>query len=105
MVPGMLHSNVLNRIVAIVAFGVSVGLAPCAQARVFIGFGFPFYIGSPAYYPPPIYYPPPAPRPAAPSGQSCYAGAYVCPMDRPVASGSACYGLSNDRTHIPGRAG
>lgn len=105
MVPGMLHSNVLNQ-VAIVAFGVALVLTSAAQARVFIGFGFPFYIGPPAYYPPPpVAYAPPVPPPAAPSGQSCYVGAYVCPMDRPVASGCACYCLSNDRAHIPGQAG
>jgi hypothetical protein len=77
-----------------------------ARARVWVGFGFPFYFGPPAYYPPPVYYPPPAyyppppyyPPPAAytpgygtPPGQACYAGATVCPMERPVGSGSACY--------------
>jgi hypothetical protein len=83
-----------------------------AQARVFIGFGFPLFVGPPAYYPPPVYYPPPpyyppayyppppayypppasyAPRPGGPSGQACYAGGTVCPMERPVGSGSSCY--------------
>ena len=83
-----------------------------AQARVFIGFGFPLYFGPPAYYPPPpVYYPPPAyypppqayypppatsyPPPAGyapqPSSQTCYANGYTCPMERPVAPGSSCY--------------
>jgi hypothetical protein len=31
-----------------------------ANARVWIGFGFPLVVGPPAYYPPPVYYPPPA---------------------------------------------
>jgi hypothetical protein len=39
-----------------------------------------------------------------PSGRSCYAGPYVCPLDHPVPSGSGCYCLSNNRTHVPGRA-
>jgi hypothetical protein len=83
-----------------------------AHARVFVGFGFPLYFGPPAYYPPPVYYPPPpyyppayyppppayypppaayAPRPGGPPGQACYAGGTVCPMERPVGSGSSCY--------------
>jgi len=92
-----------------------------AQARVFFGFGMPLYFGPPVYAPPPVYYPPPAyyapppvvyaPPPAyapqyAPqyqTGQSCYAGAYVCPMDRPVTPGSGCYCTVNG-TRVWGRA-
>ena len=80
-------------------------LASQAQARVFIGFGFPLYYGPPAYYPPPpVYYPPPAyypppqayyppPQTYAPqaTGQTCYASGYTCPMDHPVAPGSSCF--------------
>ena len=86
-------------------------LATQAQARVFIGFGFPLYFGAPpygyypgyyppppVYYPPPAYYPPPpayyAPPPAyaqQPSGQTCYASGYTCPMDHVVPPGSSCY--------------
>ena len=96
-------------------------LSPCllahqAQARVFIGFGFPLYFGPPAYYPPPpppVYYPPPAyyPPPQAyypppqgyypppsnyapapqQSGQTCYANGYTCPMERAVPPGASCY--------------
>ena len=106
-----------------VVLGLYAFAAP-AHARLFFGFGFPFYFGAPAYYPPPVYYPSPAyyppppyysappvtyasqpPQPAAPAGQSCYAGAYVCPMEHAVPTGSACYCLSNNRAHIPGRAG
>ena len=81
----------------------------------------PVYIGPPVVYPPPYYYPPPppvwyppppgyaegappVPPPPAGTGQSCYAGPYVCPMDHPVASGSACYCLANDRSKVWGRA-
>jgi hypothetical protein len=91
-----------------------------AQARVFVGIGIPFY--GPGFYPPPIYYPPPpvyyappavyAPPPPAYSqapaptsgGQACYAGPYVCPMDRPVASGSNCYCPGNGGQRVWGRA-
>lgn len=77
--------------------------------------GGPVFIAPPVVYPPPVYYPPPPPvwytppqaqaaPPATPTGQSCYAGPYVCPMDHPVASGSACYCLSNERSRIWGRA-
>jgi hypothetical protein len=103
-----------------------------ASARVWIGFGLPgIYVGPPAYYyPPPVYYPPPAYYPPPPAayapppagyapppasyapqaggapgqGQSCYAGAYTCPMDQPVASGAACYCVGNGGTRVWGRA-
>jgi hypothetical protein len=91
-----------------------------AHARVFVGIGLPFY--GPGFYPPPAYYPPPpvyyAPPPVVyappqtytpppvtgPSGQSCYAGPYVCPMDRPVATGGGCYCPGNDGQRIWGHA-
>jgi len=93
-----------------------------AQARVWVGVGIPFwgpgFYPPPYYYPPPAYYPPPppvvyAPPPqsygqqapmAAPGGQSCYAGPYVCPMDRPVGSGTSCYCPGNGGQRVWGRA-
>jgi hypothetical protein len=105
-----------------------------AQARVFVGIGIPFYgpgfYPPPIYYPPPpIYYAPPPPPTyyvppqaysAAPgvaqsgmaqsgmtpsgAGQACYAGSYVCPMDRPVATGGSCYCLGNGGQRVWGRA-
>ncbi len=106
----------------------SLGLAGSpAHAGVFVGVGIPFYgpgfygpgyYPSPYYYPPPVYYPPPPPvvytppQPTAPAtapahagaGQMCYAGAYVCPMDRPVAAGGGCYCLGNGGQQVWGRA-
>ncbi len=92
-----------------------------AQARVFVGIGVPLW--GPGFYPPPVYYPPPpvyyAPPPVvyapppppqtysqAPTGggQACYAGPYVCPMDRPVATGAGCYCLGNGGQKVWGRA-
>jgi hypothetical protein len=89
-----------------------------AHARVFVGIGIPFY--GPGFYPPPYYYPPPPPVYYAPpppvvyappqasvpvgSGQACYAGAYVCPMDRPAATGGSCYCLGNGGQRVWGRA-
>jgi len=74
-----------------------------AQAHVRIGFFVapPVVVGPPAYdyyYPVPVYYPPPAyyyPPPAnasVPAGYTCYAGPYVCPLDKihPVNSHCAC---------------
>jgi hypothetical protein len=107
----------LRRSFVLAAFGgifcAILGFATPADARVWIGFGFPGYYGPPAYYPPPVYYPPPAyyppppyyPSPpayyppaqytpsqgTAPSGQTCTTGATVCPMDHPVPTGSSCY--------------
>ena len=126
-------SQFLRRSIGTAALGAALvafcAAATPAVARVFIGFGFPFYVGPPAYYPPPpVYYPPPpayyapppvtygapppvsygappavAPAPAE-SGQSCYAGAYVCPMDRPVPSGANCYCLGSGGTRVWGHA-
>ena len=112
--------------VAVVFCAAMVGLAGNpAQARVFIGLGVPFYgpgYYGPGYYPPaPYYYPPPpvyyAPPPTvyappqqsysqAPggAGQTCSAGPYVCPMDRPTATGANCYCLGNGGTRVWGRA-
>lgn len=89
-----------------VAAGALLAAAPTAQARVFFGVGFgfplfapayPFYAPPPVVYaPPPVVYAPPPPvyaRPpvsaAGPEGR-CFAGAYVCPLDRPVPVGAPC---------------
>jgi hypothetical protein len=108
--------------VAIVLCAAFFGLAARpASARVFVGIGIPFYgpgfygpgfypgpyyYPPPAYAPPPVYAPPPqayAPPPGGP-GQQCYAGAYVCPMDRPVAAGGGCYCLGNGGQRVWGKA-
>ena len=103
-----------------------------AQARFFVGVGVPFY--GPNFYPPPVYYPPPpvyyapppvfyAPPPpvfyqqppiqtytpapatsAAGAGQACFAGAYTCPAERPMASGASCYCQGNAGQKVWGRA-
>ena len=102
-----------------VFFGVGVGVP-------FYGPGYypppVYYPPPPIYYPPPpIYYPPPPPvyytppqqsyvpppsvAPTRPgSGQACYAGPYVCPMDRPVAPGGGCYCSGNSGQRVAGRA-
>lgn len=99
----------------------SLAAVPRAEAyvRYYFGFGGPLW-GPPAYYyPPPIYYPPPAyyppPPPVvftppdsqpAPSGvaQSCDAGAYVCPLERPLAFGAVCWCRDNAGRRAYGRA-
>ncbi|MGE0226127.1 MAG: hypothetical protein AB7S57_22865, partial [Acetobacteraceae bacterium] len=90
-----------------------------AHARVVFGFGFgvpiyppPIYVPPPVYYPPPTWYVPPppttyAPPPAgapSPVRQSCRAGAYMCPMDRPTTPGASCYCLGNNGQRVWGRA-
>jgi hypothetical protein len=85
-----------------VAFGLGLGAIAAA----------PYYYAPPYY--PPVYYSPPQtyyqPPPQGYSqaqgggGQSCYAGAYVCPMDRPVATGASCYCPGNSGQRVPGRA-
>jgi hypothetical protein len=105
--------------------------SPPADARVFFGFGLGVPLGVPYYFgPPPVYYPPPpviyAPPPVyytpppqayAPQGyapapnlgqsaarQSCYAGPYMCPMDRPVQPGATCWCPGNGGQRIYGQA-
>ncbi|MFL5255832.1 MAG: hypothetical protein ACJ8AI_23630 [Rhodopila sp.] len=114
------------------AFAVSAVAAatlccpPPAQARVFVGVGVgvPFFgpwVPPPVYYPPPVFYAPPPvyytpPQAYAPpsgsqaaagataSRQSCYAGAYVCPMDRLVPSGATCWCAANNGQRVFGQA-
>ena len=108
------------------AIAAALAVPGPAQARVWVGFGLPFIVGPPAYYAPPAYYPPPGyyppppyypppapyyPPPAAyspgnppPPGRTCYAGGTVCPMERPSASGAACY-CTTAQGRAWGRAG
>ncbi len=71
--------------------GVAIGIAPPP-----LYFGPPVYApplyAPPVYYPPPVYYAPPPFYVAPPRrlAQSCYAGAYVCPLPQPGPVGGAC---------------
>lgn len=116
-------------VAAVLAAGALLASIPVAQARVFVGFGFGF--GFPAfgpyypysYYPPPVVVAPPpvvyAPPPVAygpygppvayaPPGYGvaprCFAGAYVCPLDRPGVVGGPCSCPTNTG-RAPGRVG
>jgi hypothetical protein len=122
-----IRSSLFRRLAGVIALCVTVaGLSAApAQARVYVGVGIPLPLfGPPAYYyPPPVYYPPPPvyltppppvmytppvqpqyPAPRAAYGQSCNAGPYVCPMDRPVAAGAPCYCPGNDGRRVGGYA-
>jgi hypothetical protein len=116
----MSKSRLVPVLAALLALG---GLAVPGTAHAYwrgghgggVFFGFappPVYFGPPAYYyappppvvyapPPVIYDPTPAPRAAA---QSCYAGAYVCPLAAPGPVGSPC-SCPTDRGRIAGRTG
>jgi hypothetical protein len=103
----------LGRMAAIVLVGGAgaIGIAPPAQARVgvVLGFGPGFWFPPYYYYPPPVYYPPPPvwytppppvsytpPAYASPGvARSCYAGAYVCPMQVEVSPGTTCWCPNN----------
>jgi hypothetical protein len=106
-------------VAALASGAVALVPSPHAQARVFFSFGFPFYYPAPFYYPPPAYYPyyaPPPPVvyappqssysivPPASHAQSCDAGAYICPMETPVAPGSTCWCPNNAGGRSYGRA-
>ncbi len=121
--------QIIRRFAVVAVLGAAfVGVAaPSAEARVFIGIGIPFggFYPPPYYYPPPpVYYAPPpvvyappqtyapppqayspAPQVAGPggAGQACYAGPYVCPMDRAKASGGRCFCLGNGGESVWGR--
>ena len=63
------------------------------RGGVYFGFAPPVYIGPPVIYAgPPVVYAPGPPVYAAPAatGQACYAGAYVCPLDNPGPAGAPC---------------
>lgn len=94
---------------ALAAAAALWALAPApAEARVgfFFGYGGGFYPAPTPYYyappppPPAYYYPPPPPAysypsygylpPAAPLAQSCYAGAWSCPLAAPARPGDSC---------------
>jgi hypothetical protein len=77
-----------------------------------IGFGFaPFYYPPPVYVAPPVYYPPPAAYPPAaypqqgPAGPACYAGPYVCPLDKAAPQGSPCSCPTNNNGRAGGQVG
>lgn len=118
----------LHRIAALCAAAVGPAMAappPAHAASVFFGFGPPVYYAPPAYYPPPLYYPPPPayypppppqyytppPPPYAPpprqtsAATTCYAGAFVCPMESQVSIGTTCWCPNNAGGRTYGRAG
>jgi hypothetical protein len=74
------------------------------RGGVFIGVP-PVVVGPPIYYPPPVYYVPPVLYGPAPPGQSCYAGAYICPLTAPAAVGEPCSCRANNGGRVSGRAG
>ncbi len=55
----------------------------------------PVYASPPSYSPPAYAYGAPSNSAQAPAGQACYAGPWVCPLERPAASGSSCYCSAN----------
>ena len=79
-----------------------------AVARVWVGFGFPLYVGPPAYYPPPVLLSAAcllsaagilpstglrlrASLPSISAPASCVVAGMVCAMEHPVTPGSSCY--------------
>jgi len=107
----------LRGLVAAAALAACVVAPSAAHAWWRVGFGFvPFYVPFPApvYVAPPVYYygppPPPVayePAPAAPAvaTPACYAGAYVCPLERATPVGSPCSCPTNNNGRIGGRVG
>jgi hypothetical protein len=86
-------------VVAMLAASVATP-SPAMAWRPYVGFYYgpgyyappPVYYAPPAYYysPPPVAYSAPVPAYSAPAGKSCYAAAYVCPLDHAVAPGTSC---------------
>lgn len=75
--------------------GLFVGLLAVAQPALAwhpyhegprVYFGPPVFLAPPVYAPPPVYY---EARPY-PAAQTCYAGAYICPLDQPAPVGGHC---------------
>ena len=67
--------------------------------------GLPVVVPAPVYVYPPAYYPPPVAYSPRPSGQTCYAGAYICPLDQPGPQGAPCSCPANQNTRAGGRIG
>ncbi|HEY4173044.1 MAG TPA: hypothetical protein VGM42_08440 [Rhodopila sp.] len=90
--------------------GVALGLGLGAIAAAPYYYPPPYYYPAPpaVYAPPQTYYQPPTQAysrmPAAGGGQSCNAGAYVCPIDRPVATGGSCSCRGNNGQRVMGQA-
>jgi hypothetical protein len=111
----MTRGSKLGALAAAVVVAASVAAPSAAHAWLRVGFGFvPFYVPAPYYVPPPVYYygpppvayvPAPAPAVAPAAGPSCYAGAYVCPLDHASAVGSPCSCPTNNNGRIGGRVG
>jgi hypothetical protein len=125
----------LRPVVMLLALATAAMLAPVAahaqwhRGGVFFGFAPPIVVGPPVYYaPPPVYYaPPPAyyaapgypppgyppagyppagyPPTASEAGASCYAGAYVCPLERPGPPNTQCSCPTRDGRQILGHIG
>jgi len=61
---------------------------------VYFGFPGPIYVGPPVVYAgPPVVYAPGPPVYAAPAptaAASCFAGAYICPLENPGPGGAPC---------------
>ncbi len=97
---------------SVLVFGALVALAWPGTAHAWRHWGWwgpgvivtvppPMFYPPPYYGPPPGYYGPPSyAAPQMPSGEACYAGAYVCPLDQPGPQGAPCSCPTNH-----GRAG
>jgi hypothetical protein len=89
--------------------GVFVGIAPPP-----LYFGPPVFFSPPIVYaPPPVVYAPPGsgyagpgafPPPPAGFGQSCFAGAYMCPLPQSFPFGAACSCPDNFGRRVFGQA-
>ncbi|HWL80897.1 MAG TPA: hypothetical protein VNR89_08090 [Roseomonas sp.] len=90
-------------------FGFGGGYAyppPYGWPRPYYPRPYPYYYGPPYYGPPSYYVVPPVPysRPP-PYGWACYAGPYVCRLDRPVPLGAPCSCPAGGGTQAWGRVG
>jgi hypothetical protein len=92
-----------------VHFGIGIGIPAYPAYPVYPAYPYPYAYPPPAYYAPPYpAYVPPGPYPYSvpqPAGQACYAGAYVCPLDRAATPGDACACPSRDGRRAWGRVG
>ncbi len=82
------HLNRMRRLLAAVFLLPTLLAAPAAMAQPG-GYGGPpppYYYGSP----PPYYDPPPAYYGGPPTATACFAGPYVCPLNRPAYPGQPC---------------
>ena len=95
---------IILRILTVAAMFAAFAAPSQAQAWWRGGWGWGPPVVIVPYVAPPVYYAaPPVAYYSRPSGQACYAGPYVCPLDQAGPVGSPCSCPTNGNTRSRGQ--